>query len=178
MGIGLRAVSAMGSLLVFPVILSAQVTHGQKPQLPAPYTTKSAGNGPRNDTPPPGFLPTVPKGFQINVYASDFKVPRWLTVAPNGDIFLAETGANQIVVMRDPQNTGGAQQREIFATGTRRVFGIAFKDDYVYVGDTNELVRFRYDPKTSKRLGEGWMAGTPGCLAPDCGTRSDWRSSP
>jgi glucose/arabinose dehydrogenase len=34
------------------------------------------------------------------------------------------------------------------------VFGIAFKDDYVYVGDTNELVRFRYDPKTSKRLGE------------------------
>jgi glucose/arabinose dehydrogenase len=154
MGMGLRAVSAMGSFLLLPAILSAQVTHGQKPQLPAPYTTKSAGNGPRHDTPPAGFLPTVPQGFRINVYASDFKVPRWLTVAPNGDIFLAETGANQIVVMRDPQNTGGAQQREVFATGTRRVFGIAFKDDYVYAGDTNELVRFRYDPKTSKRLGE------------------------
>jgi len=154
MGMGLRVISAMSSFLVLPAILSAQVTHGQKPQLPAPYTTKSAGNGPRHDTPPAGFLPTVPQGFRINVYASDFKVPRWLTVAPNGDIFLAETGANQIVVMRDPQNTGGAQQREVFATGTRRVFGIAFKDDYVYVGDTNELLRFRYDPTTSKRLGE------------------------
>src|SRR5580704_2210539 len=150
----LRAVSAIGTFLILPVVLSAQVTHGQKPQLPAPYATKSAGNGPRHEAPPPGFLPTVPQGFKINVYASDFKTPRCLTTAPNGDIFVAETGANQIVVMRDPQNTGGAQQREIFATGTRRVFGIAFKDDYVYVGDTNELVRFRYDPKTSKRLGE------------------------
>ncbi|MGB9463865.1 MAG: sorbosone dehydrogenase family protein, partial [Candidatus Acidiferrum sp.] len=73
---------------------------------------------------------------------------------PNGDIFLAETGANQIVVMRDPQHQGTATEREVFATGTTRVFGIAFKDDYVYVGNTNQLVRFRYDPKTSKRLGE------------------------
>jgi glucose/arabinose dehydrogenase len=153
-----RAVSTLASSLILPAILPTvlcgQITHGQKPELPAPYSTKSAGNGPHNEAPPPGFLPTVPQGFRINVFASDFKVPRWLAVAPNGDIFLAETGANQIVVMRDPQNTGEAKEREIFATGTRRVFGIAFKDDYVYVGDTNELVRFRYDPKTSKRLGE------------------------
>ena len=119
----LHAVSAIGTFLILPVVLSAQVTHGQKPQLPAPYATKSAGNGPRHEAPPAGFLPTVPQGFQINVYASDFKRPRWLTVAPNGDIFLAETGANQIVVLRDPRNTGGAQQREVFATSTRRVFG-------------------------------------------------------
>jgi glucose/arabinose dehydrogenase len=157
MKLHLRAVSAIGGFLVLPAILSAQVigiTHGQKPQLPAPYATKSAGNGPHNTAPPPDFLPTVPQGFKINVFAGGFKTPRWLTVAPNGDIFLAETGASQIVVMRDPQHTGEAKEREIFATGTRRVFGIAFKDDYVYVGDTNELVRFRYDPKTSKRLGE------------------------
>lgn len=149
-----RTVSAIAGFLLLPVVLSAQVTHGQKPQLPAPYFTKSADNGPRNEAPPPGFLPTVPQGFQIKVFASDFKRPRWLTVAPNGDIFLAETGANQIVVLRDPQNTGAATEREIFATGTTRVFGIAFKDDYVYVGNTNALVRFHYDPKTSKRLGE------------------------
>lgn len=150
----LRAVSAMSGILILPAILSAQVTHGQKPQLPAPHSTKSAGNGPRNEAPPPGFLPKVPQGFAINVFASDFKTPRWMAVAPNGDIFLAETGANQIVVMRDPQHKGTATEREVFATGTTRVFGIAFKDDYVYVGNTNQLVRFRYDPKTSKRLGE------------------------
>src|SRR5580658_2251830 len=154
MSLRLRAISAFGSLLILPAVLCAQITHGQKPDLPAPYATKSAGNGPRNEAPPAGFLPTVAPGFRVNIFAENFKVPRWLATAPNGDVFVAETGANQIVVLRDPQNTGGAQQREVFATGTSRVFGIAFKDDYVYVGNINALVRFHYDPKTSKRLGE------------------------
>jgi glucose/arabinose dehydrogenase len=154
MSLGPRAILAIGSFLILPAVLSAQITHGQKPQLPAPYATKSAGNGPHNEGPPTGFLPTVARGFQVNVFAEGFKVPRWLATAPNGDIFVAETGANQIDVLRDPQNTGGAQQREVFATGTSRVFGIAFKDDCVYVGNINALVRFRYDPSTSKRLGE------------------------
>jgi len=154
MSLRVRAISVICSVLILPAVLCAQITRGQKPELPAPYSTKSSGNGPHKEAPPAGFLPTVTQGFRVNVFAESFKVPRWLAVAPNGDIFVAETGANQIVVLRDPQNTGGAQQREVFATETSRVFGIAFKDDYVYVGNINQLVRFRYDPKTSKRLGE------------------------
>ena len=151
-----QVVSAISSLLILPAMLSAQqITHGEKPKLPAPYATKSAGNGPDKEAPPAGFLPTVPKGFRINVFAADFKVPRWMMVAPNGDIFLAENGADQVDILRDPHDTGGAEEREVFASGLRRPFGIAFHDDYVYVGDTNELLRFKYDPKTSKRLGEG-----------------------
>ncbi len=134
--------------------LEAQVTHGQKPKLPAPFETKSAGNGPDREKPPAGFLPTVPAGFRVNVFAADFKVPRWLAVAPNGDIFLADTRAGQVLVLRDPKNRGGAQEREVFVDGMTRPFGIAFHENYVYVGNMNELVRFRYDPKTSKRLGE------------------------
>ncbi len=141
-------------ILFLPGWLPAQVTHGQKPKLPAPFATKSAGNGPDRAKPPAGFLPTVPPGFRINVYAENFKRPRWLTVAPNGDIFLADMGAGEIIVMRDPKDTGGAQEREIFVNGMKRPFGIAFHENYVYVGNMNELVRFRYDPKTSKRLGE------------------------
>jgi len=132
----------------------AQVTHGQKPKLPAPFATNSAGNGPDKVKPPAGFLPTVPTGFRLTVFAANFKRPRWLTVAPNGDIFLADTGAGEIAVLRDPQHTGGAQEREVFADGMKRPFGIAFREDYVYVGNMNEVVRFHYDPKTSKRLGE------------------------
>src|SRR5690242_13354646 len=141
-------------LLVAPVLLTAQVTHGKKPQLPAPYATKSSANSPSKVSPPPGFLPTVPAGFKVNVFASGFKRPRWLIVAPNGDIFVADTGGGEIVILRDPQGTGGAQSRETFATGLSRPFGIAFHDDYVYVGAMKALVRFKYDPKTSKRLGE------------------------
>jgi len=149
-----RSILVLVFTLCLTSIAPAQVTRGQKPKLPPPFATNSAGNGPDRAKPPAGFLPTVPAGFRLNVFAADFKQPRWLTVAPNGDIFLAETGAGQIIVLRDPQHTGGAQEREVFASGNRRPFGIAFREDYVYVGNTNELVRYRYDPKTSKRLGE------------------------
>ena len=149
-----RSVLLLGLTICLPAHLPAQVTHGQKPKLPAPFETKSAGNGPDRVKPPAGFLPTVPQGFHINVFAANFKRPRWLTVTPNGDIFLADTGSGEIIVMRDPKNTGGAQEREVFVDGMRRPFGIAFHEGYVYVGNMNELVRFRYDSKTSKRLGE------------------------
>ena len=142
------------ALLCAPAMLPAQVTYGKKPQLPAPYATKSAGNGPNKAKPPAGFLPTVPSGFRVNIFATNFQVPRWLAVAPNGDILVADMGAGEIVILRDPQNTGGAQARETFADGLRRPFGIAFHDDYVYIGNMKELVRFKYDPKTSKRLGQ------------------------
>src|SRR6202140_5420926 len=104
-------------LLSAPVMLSAQVTHGRKPQLPLPYATKSAGNGPNKVAPPEGFLPTVPGGFKINVFATGFKRPRWLIIAPNNDIFLADTGAGEIVILRGPQNTGEPQSRENVLTG-------------------------------------------------------------
>jgi len=142
------------ALLLVPSLLMGQITHGQKPQLPAPFATRSSGNGPRRDNPPAGFLPTVPAGFQVNIFAANFRTPRWLAVAPNGDIFVAEMGANQVDVLRDPQHNGGAVEREVFASGLRRPFGIAFHKEYVYIGNTNSVVRFRYDAKTSKRLGE------------------------
>src|SRR5467141_5479641 len=150
----IRICSCLTLLLSASTIIAAQVTHGKKPVLPAPYATKSSANSPSKVSPPQGFLPTVPAGFKVNVFATGFKRPRWLIVAPNNDIFLADTGAGEIIILRDPQNTGGAQSRGTFVTGLTRPFGIAFHDDYVYVGTMRELVRFKYDPATSKRLGE------------------------
>src|ERR1700687_6390993 len=149
-----RSIVLLAVLFSAPFISLAQLTHGQKPKLPHPFATASAGNGPDRPNPPAGFLPAVPPGFHVNIFAKGFKAPRWLTVAPNGDIFLADAGAGEIVVLRDPQGTGGAQAREVFVDGMKRPFGIAFREDYVYVGNMNEVVRFRYDPKSSKRLGE------------------------
>jgi len=148
-----RKILALAFLFFLPSLALAQVTHGQRPKLPAPFATKSVGNAPEIEKPPAGFLPTVPPGFRVNVFATNFKYPRWLTIAPNGDIFLADSGAGEIVLMRDPKNSGGAEEREIFADGQREPFGIVFHENYVYVGNTNEVVRFRFDPKTSKRLG-------------------------
>ena len=144
----------LSSAWLYAIPVAGQVTHGEKPTLPAPFATKSVGNGPNVDKPPAGFLPKVPLGFQVSVYAKDFKVPRFLAVAPNGDIFVAESGANRVVVLRDAEHGGGTPQKELFADKLNRPFGIAFHEDYVYVGNTNAVVRFRYDQQTSKRTGE------------------------
>src|SRR5713226_6620681 len=115
-----RNILVLAFTFLLPSLTPSQVTHGQKPKLPVPFATNSAGNGPRSAKPPAGFLPAVPAGFRLNIFASDFKRPRWLTVAPNGDIFLADTGADEIVILRDPNHTGGAQERTVFASGLVR----------------------------------------------------------
>jgi glucose/arabinose dehydrogenase len=104
--------------------------------------------------PPPDFRPHVPAGFKVSVFAEGFAEPRWLAVAPNGDVFVADSAAGAVVVLHDPQKTGRAESRDIFADHLILPFGIAFHDDYVYIASTNEVLRFRYDPKTSKRIGE------------------------
>src|SRR5260370_26568952 len=119
-----RNILVLAFSIALAPLTSGQVTPGQKPKLPAAFATKSAGNAPEVEKPPAGFLPTVPPGFAVNVFATNFKYPRWLTVAPSGDIFLADSGSGEIVVMRDPQKTGKAQQREIFVEGQNEPFGI------------------------------------------------------
>jgi glucose/arabinose dehydrogenase len=152
--LGLR-IAALGILCAAPGILLGQVTHGKKPQLPAPFATKSAGNPPEEAKPPKGFLPTVPAGFKIDVFASDFNEPRWLTVGPNGkDIFLADTHGGKIYILRMPADGNGPAEKEEFLTGLDEPFGIAFHDDYMYVGDTDAVLRYKFDPVNSKKLGD------------------------
>src|SRR2546429_9886352 len=86
----------------------AQVTHSMKPDLPKPFSTKSAGNGPDQTSRPDGFLPTVPDGFHVNVYAEGFKAPRLLAIASNGDLFVADSGAGRVEILRDPEHSSSA----------------------------------------------------------------------
>jgi len=103
--------------------------------------------------PPKDFRPQVPPGFHVSVFAKDFVSPRWLAVAPNGDVFVADSAAGEVIVLHGISAEGIAQSRTSFADHLNLPFGIAFPGDYVYVADTNEVLRFRYDPQFSKRLG-------------------------
>jgi glucose/arabinose dehydrogenase len=111
-------------------------------------------NWPAVVPPPANFQPQVPLGFKVSVFARGFTEPRWLAVSPNGDVFVADSAARAVVVLHDPHGMGSAESREIFADHLNLPFGIAFHDDYVYIANTNEVLRFRYAPNTSKRLGD------------------------
>jgi glucose/arabinose dehydrogenase len=148
-------IAALGVLCAAPGILLGQVTHGKKPELPAPFATKSAGNPPEEAKPPKGFLPTVPAGFKIDIFATDFNEPRWLVVGPNGkDIFLADTHGGKIYILRMPADGSGQAAKEEFLSGLDEPFGIAFHEDYIYVGDTNAVLRYKFDQQNSKKLGD------------------------
>src|SRR5262245_62470354 len=82
--------------------------------LPAPGATPSVANAPDIETRPPSMLLNVPPGFAANIFAKGFSNARWLEVAPNGDVFLAESDAGRITVLRDADGDGVAETRSTF----------------------------------------------------------------
>jgi glucose/arabinose dehydrogenase len=112
-------------------------------------------NHPVVAAPPSGFRPRVPAGFRAEVIARGFDAPRWLAFAPNGDLFVAESGAGRVLRLGLTTDGSGVASTHVFADGLTQPFGIAFLDGFVYVANTNELVRFPFDPASSARNGPG-----------------------
>ncbi|HEV2417675.1 MAG TPA: PQQ-dependent sugar dehydrogenase [Terriglobia bacterium] len=117
--------------------------------LPAPFATQSAGNGPKIVPRPENMWPQAPAGFKVGLYASGLDNPRLIRTAPNGDVFVAETGAGDIKIFRGLTRDGKPQLVSVFASGLTRPFGINFyplgaNPRWVYVGNTNSIVRFPY----------------------------------
>jgi glucose/arabinose dehydrogenase len=126
--------------------------------LARPYDTPSANNHPRVVKRPEGAWPKAPEGFEVTEFAKDLAQPRVIVRAPNGDLFVAESRANRIRVLRDADGDGKPEVNEVFATGLSRPFGIAFypvgpEPNYVYVGNTDSVVRFPYKSGDTKASG-------------------------
>lgn len=90
--------------------------------------------------PPQGAAPKVPEGFAVETFAGGFKQPRTLRVAPNGDIFLSESGTGRVLLFRGGAS-GAPAQPEVFAENLDRPYGIVFQPPadprYVYVAAAN-----------------------------------------
>jgi len=117
--------------------------------LPAPYATHSSDNAPQLVARPKNAWPQALPGFRVQQYASGLDNPRLLRTAPNGDIFLAESDPGNIKVFRGMTAEGKPQQTSTFASGLNQPYGIAFyppgdNPQWVYVGNTNAVVRFPY----------------------------------
>jgi len=127
--------------------------------LPEPFASKSSNNGPRLVPRPQNAWPIVPAGFKVEQYASDLENPRLITTAPNGDYFVAESGPGAILVFRGITGDGKPQQTGVFASGLTEEYGIAFyppgpNPQWVYVGNTDSIVRFPYQNGDLKARGE------------------------
>ncbi len=141
--------------------------------LPQPYATKSAENGPDLVGRPSNVWPVAPDGFKVELYGTGLDNPRTLRTAPNGDIFLAESDPGRIRVFRGLTSDGKPEQAAIFASGLKRPYGLAFyppgpDPQYLYVGSEREVVRFAYHDGDLK------ATGTPAHVADLPGPGGHW----
>jgi glucose/arabinose dehydrogenase len=139
-----------------------------KDTLPAPFATKST----KNFSKVIGWgdqMPVAPEGFTISKFADSLQHPRWIYVAENGDVFIAESNtilkgilkfgakisrkiktqhigesANRITMFRDSNKDGIVDQRFVFAENLNQPFGRLILGNHFYVGNTDALVRFDY----------------------------------
>jgi len=149
------------------------VHHITAKDLPAPFATKSAVNGPRVVDRPANVLPIAPPGFKVELFATGFNEARAMKTAPNGDVFLAESHGGKITILRGVGADGKAQQTSTFASGLKQPYGIAFyppgaDPQYVYVGNTDAIVRFAY------KNGDLKASGSPDKIADLPGGSYHW----
>jgi glucose/arabinose dehydrogenase len=135
--------------------------------MPRPYATASANNGPTIVARPPAMWPKAPPGFLVELFASGLDNPRLIRVSPSGDVFVAESRPGRIRVLRAAQE-GGNPEIRIFAGDLSYPFGIAFwppgpNPRYVYVANTDSVIRFPYRPGDLQPAGPAEMivAGLP-----------------
>ena len=136
--------------------------------LPEPKPDEAVNNTAHIVPKPAEAWPVAPAGFKVTLYAGGdakpmqradnvqfmrlsggtFTEPRLIRTAPNGDLFVADSGAGKIIVLRGLGPDGKAATIETFASGLDHPFGIAFyptiNPAYVYIGNATTIQRFRY----------------------------------
>jgi glucose/arabinose dehydrogenase len=151
-----------------PVVASAspKTYHFTSDTLPAPFASPSVNNGQHIVDHPDGAPLYAPLGFHVAPWITHLDNPRFLTVAPNGDVFVSESRANRVSVIR--QNPQGVAAAAPFATDMRQPFGIAFypngpNPQYIYIANTDSVVRYPYHNGDSSVDGPGEkIADLPG----------------
>ena len=135
--------------------------------------------------------PRAAAGLQVQALARGLTHPRWLLVLPNGDLLVAESNAparpddapgirgwimkkvmslagagvpspDRITLLRDADGDGVAETRSVFIDGLHSPFGMALVGGYLYVANTDAVMRFAYLPGATRLAGPGeWVADLP-----------------
>ena len=114
--------------------------------LPPPYATDAVSN--RSEVVAPSDHPSfqLPPGFAVNLFATGFEHARWLAIAPDGAVLLAEGRKGRITRVLDRDGDGVADERRVLADGFHGPHGMAFHDGMLYVADTDGIWRLPYEP--------------------------------
>jgi len=124
-------------------------------QLPPPDPSKAGTRFAKEIGWPEGGAPKAAAGFTVQKFAGTLKSPRWPYVLPNGDVLISEStgkadGPNRVVLLRDTNHDGVADETHDLIVNVRQPFGLLLKGEHLYVGATNALLRFPFAPGQTK----------------------------
>ena len=103
--------TGIGAISIGAALMAQQ----RQPELPAP--SQARPNPSRVIPRPDGAQPKVPDGFSVSIFADDLQAARMMEWAPNGDLFVSQTAAARISVLRDTDNDGTPDMRSVFLQG-------------------------------------------------------------
>lgn len=159
-----------------------KAANGQQVDLPAPYASKSTARYCDVIGWPAGKTPVAPQGFAVSRFADGLDNPRWIYIAPNGDILISEAStitsglkatlgkvvapkkinsvngaksANTIILLRDADQDGIPELRTTFLTGLNQPFGMLVLGNNFYVANTDGVLVFPYNPGQTSITGAG-----------------------
>lgn len=123
--------------------------------LPSPYAEESKTKSSKVIGWSEGQLPKAPEGFTVERFADEFDNARWVYVGPNGDLFIAESKADRVTLMRDSDGDGTYELREPFAEKLNRPLGMLVLDGYFYIANQDGVRRWSYTEGQDKLEGDG-----------------------
>ncbi len=82
----------------------------------------------------------APTGFKVSPYAQGFKNPRFMVQAPNGDVLVSDMSAGKVYML--PHSA--PDKPVVYAQGLHSPHGLALHGGYLYVANTDSVVRFAY----------------------------------
>ncbi len=116
-------------------------------ELPEPYQTESATNPPRLIPRPKQASLSVPEGFVVEEYLSDFLRPRFMLLGPEGEVLLSDIAAGVVYVIRDKVAVP-------LISNLSKPYGLALYKDWLYVAETSSVKRYKYSSKQGS-VGQG-----------------------
>ncbi len=167
------------ALLLTPSLTVLAQDYKDNVVLPEPYATKSSKVFVKVIGWKDGQKPIAPKGFTVTKFAGGLENPRWLYVAKNGDVFVAEAGtrlpvkkrsdekdeffsskaqnfgsANRITLFRDKDKDGIYESKHSYLANLNQPFGMLVLNNYFYVANPDEILRFPYNEKDTTNTGK------------------------
>ena len=84
----------------------------------------------------------LPDGFTISIYAQDLGSPRFMAYGPDGTLYVTDMDGGRVLAAPDANGDGVADSTNVALTDLNNPHGIAFHDNALYIGETNQIVRF------------------------------------